>query len=207
MKKNLLLILFLVSWSSYSQYHDITNVSAVPSATGVNVSLTTVSYNGAGFLNHSYTVTDNVITLKVCYWFNMTLPVLTFHHDFFIPVNFTQNNYVLVVELHNSVSVSECDDYNISDTTTLSFLSTKSFATPQSEMVLYPNPTNGTVYLKNNDLNINSFEVYDALGRRVKSFSDFSENKFDLNNLNDGIYLVNLTTENGNFSQKIVVKK
>lgn len=207
MKKFLLFILFVTSWSSYSQNHDITSLEAVPSATGLNVSLTTVSYNGAGFLNHSYVITDNIITLKVCYWFNVTLPVLTFHHDFFIPVNFTQSNYVLVVELHNSVSVSECDDFGISDTATLAFLSTKSFATPKNDMMLYPNPTNGSVYLKNDDLNIRSFGVFDALGRKVKSFSDFSRNKFDLNDLNDGIYLVNLATENGNFSQKIVVKK
>ena len=85
MKKSLPLcvLLFFMAFG-YGQSIQITDMTATPVAGGVNVNLKTVSFNGAGYLSYEYTITANVINLSVCYWFNATLPVLTFDNDFFI---------------------------------------------------------------------------------------------------------------------------
>lgn len=208
MNKILLFVFMLcLSLNSYSQSIIINNVSVASSAPGLDVSLNTTSFNGAGYLNHSYTITGNVINLKVCYWFNTTLPVLNFHHDFFIPMTFTQNNYTLVVEIHNSVSNTQCDYFSMTDIETLAFLSKDDFTLKNENLTLYPNPTNGIIHFKNDSSSIKKIHIYDNLGRLVKQFSSLSENNLNLNDLNNGLYIANIETEKGNYSQKIILKK
>ena len=204
-----LLLFFMIAFSvsnSTAQSIVITSLNASPVSNGLNVSLNTTSFSGAGYLSDSYTINQNVITLSVCYWFNNTLPVLTFHHDIFIPMNFAYSNYTLIVTIHNSISNTACDYFSVTDSETLAFLSKSDF-NPKQDFALYPNPTNGKIYIKNNDLNMQHISVYDNLGRLVKEISSLAENNFDLSDLTDGIYLVNFTAEKNNFTQKIIVKK
>jgi hypothetical protein len=208
MKKILLFLLVaFFSTNLYSQSIVIDNVTASPTSGGINVSLNTISYSGAGYLADSFTINQNVVTLNVCYWFNNTLPVLTFHHDIFIPVSFSYANYTLVVNIHNSISNTACDYFSMTDTETLAVLSNADFTLAKNNFALYPNPTSGDVNLKTNGLHVSRISVYDNLGRMVKNIPQKDANYFSINDLNDGIYLVNLETENGTFSQKMIVKK
>lgn len=199
--------MLFISLNSYSQSIIINNVSVASSAPGLDISLNTTSFSGAGYLNHSYNITGNVINLKVCYWFNTTLPVLNFHHDFFIPMTFTQSNYTLVVEIHNSVSNTQCDYFSMTDIETLAFLSKDDFTLNNENLALYPNPTSGRVYFKDDASSLKNIYVYDNLGSLVKQFSSLSENNFNLNDLSNGLYIANTETEKGIYSQKIVLKK
>jgi hypothetical protein len=65
------------------------------------------------------------------------------------------------------------------------------------EILLYPNPSNGVVYLKNSE-NIRSVEVLSALGQRL--FTNTYSNKpllvIDING-NKGVYFLKITMKNG----------
>lgn len=71
---------------------------------------------------------------------------------------------------------------------------------------LYPNPTNETVYLKNNIYNIKNILVYDILGVEYK-IDRFSNNSFDVNALNRGVYIAKIIFEGDWFITKKFIKK
>lgn len=77
----------------------------------------------------------------------------------------------------------------------------------KDDYTFFPNPTNGKVEYKGNELTINQIDIFDNVGRLVKQIKKISENSLGLNELNDGIYLVKIQTENGNLNQKIIIKK
>jgi len=71
-------------------------------------------------------------------------------------------------------------------------------------LILYPNPNNGTFMLNNP---VTSIEIYDMLGRKVKSFkgSFNSQNTFDVSNLKASVYLVKIKSDLGMSSQRMVI--
>ena len=74
----------------------------------------------------------------------------------------------------------------------------------KKNIIIYPNPTNGIVYIKN-VLNF-SYEIYSCTGQLVKSYS--SCNTIDLTTLNKGLYLVKIYNINGlNISNIKVIKE
>ena len=78
---------------------------------------------------------------------------------------------------------------------------------PQEVVSIFPNPSNGTVYVKG----ITEFElieVINTLGQKVQTIENNSKSivSIDLNN-NKGIYLVRLTNINGNQVVKRVIVK
>lgn len=61
----------------------------------------------------------------------------------------------------------------------------------QSGFLLYPNPSNSLIkIISKNSTPIHSFEIYDAMGRKVMNESDFNQSELTLNveNLKQGIY-------------------
>ena len=208
--KKLLLILFIFGTilNTYCQNILITQLSATSVTGGVNVNVKTISGTGSGYLSNTYTVTGNVIDLSVCYWFDNTLPILEFDNDFLIPLTIT-GNYTVNVHIKLSTSQVTCDNFATTDngTTSVSYLSTNSFEKIKDDYTLFPNPTNGKVEYKGNELPINQIDIFDNIGRLVKQINGIFENSLDLNELKDGIYLVKIQTENGNLNQKIIIKK
>lgn len=69
---------------------------------------------------------------------------------------------------------------------------------------LYPNPTKDKLYL-NFELKINSVEVYDAIGKML--FKQTNSNFIDLNQYNEGIYLLKAYTEQGTLITKKIIKE
>lgn len=75
-----------------------------------------------------------------------------------------------------------------------------------NNLILYPNPTTGTVYIENkNDVGIKNIEVYDTLGNIV--LTNFSYNKIDLNSFANGVYFCKITDIEGNFITKKIIKQ
>ena len=80
-----------------------------------------------------------------------------------------------------------------------------------SQIVLYPNPAESIIRLKNLSQHLTTrIEIYDTFGRKVNSFNTLlseGETQVDISALNSGIYLFKVFDENQNFStQKVIVK-
>ena len=76
---------------------------------------------------------------------------------------------------------------------------------------IYPNPSNGTFYLNSTkSLNTYDIKVIDLTGRTVLLESLFEVGNtatLQLNQLNNGIYFLHISSESGNFVEKIVIQK
>ncbi|QQU00876.1 T9SS type A sorting domain-containing protein [Myroides odoratus] len=83
-------------------------------------------------------------------------------------------------------------------------LSTEKFNKPTFSV--YPNPTKGIVYIDTQEL-LNQYFVYDLAGKQVLYGNFTSDNKFNLETLQKGIYLVKITTTNGKYETVKIVKK
>lgn len=70
-------------------------------------------------------------------------------------------------------------------------------------VTLYPNPTSATLNIKTS-LSIDSVIVLDLLGKRQMYFEETET--IDVSHLSSGIYMVNITTENGIVVKKMVIK-
>lgn len=74
---------------------------------------------------------------------------------------------------------------------------------------IFPNPVSESLILKNNNGKlINSIELIDIRGQKINSFTDVNRNKCQLNliDLEKGIYIVKITSEDGIHTQRIVKK-
>lgn len=203
MKTKLLLLLFLSSLWSYGQSIEINQITPTAVTGGVNVNLLVTTYNGAGYLSNTYTVSGNTITLNVCYWFNMTLPVFQMNNDFFIPLT-TGGNYTINVNIFHSASATQCDFFANGPSATTNFLSNSTFETIDNRWQLYPNPTSGTVTFEGNGIILKKVVVYDTMGRLVDTFYN---REIDFSSFHEGIYWVKIETQDQIVTQKVVVKR
>jgi hypothetical protein len=208
MKKTLLIaILLFCSFQAQSQFMQILSTQATTVPNGINVNVQTGTGHGAGFMNNSYTIVGNVIELNVSYWFNDTLPILYFTHDFFIPVS-AVGTYTINIHIMMSQSTEICDNFaNPANTTLLyGFMSNQKY--PDADAVkLYPNPSSGMIYFDGLDAKVNRVEVFDISGKSVKVHENFAGNSLDLSDLRDGFYFLKIETEKGFVNRKIVLKK
>lgn len=76
--------------------------------------------------------------------------------------------------------------------------------TPNSQMVLYPNPSNGIFTISGIEQNI-SISIYNAIGELVKSIQlTDSTTNLDLSEYSNGIYFIKIKNNNGEVIQKII---
>jgi hypothetical protein len=207
MKKTLLLFfLSLFNFQAHSQFMQILSTQTTTVANGININLQTGTGHGAGLLSNSYTITGNVIDLDVCYWFDNTLPILYFTHNFFIPLS-TPGDYTINIHILMSQSTEVCDNFanpaNIS--VPYSFLSRSQ--NELAEIKIYPNPTSGTVFFTGLEVAANQLEVFDISGKVVFAPSQFDGSKVDLTHLQDGIYFIKIHTESVIVNRKIMLRK
>lgn len=209
MKKAILLLMIFVSVSSVqSQNVLITQLNVIPTSAGIDVNLKAMSGNGSGYLSHSYTITNQVINLDVCYWFNFTLPVLFFDHNFQIPLP-TNGNYTLNVNAVVSTSDVVCDYFAITDTKTENFnyLSVANFENFKTDLRFFPNPSSGKIELVSTQQLPNQVVIFDHIGRLVLELNNAKSNVLDLSFLTNGVYYLKGSSEMGSFCEKIVIKK
>lgn len=77
----------------------------------------------------------------------------------------------------------------------------------EMNVLLYPNPASHIVHIKPNDgIIITSIQLYDISGKKINvTLSD--EKTLDVTSLSNGIYLLNIFSEDGSVSKKLVIKK
>ncbi len=75
----------------------------------------------------------------------------------------------------------------------------------ESNFLLYPNPANTFVILRNRDLQAKSIEIMDINGKIIKKFTTSnSEYKIDTSDLITGVYLVRICTDDSIFVEKFI---
>lgn len=75
-------------------------------------------------------------------------------------------------------------------------------STRQSTVSVYPNPTQGMVYINSEAGTIKSAEVYNVRGEKVSV--QLTAAGIDMSRLSAGVYYLILTTENGTYRHKVV---
>ncbi|PKR80364.1 hypothetical protein CW751_09830 [Brumimicrobium salinarum] len=77
----------------------------------------------------------------------------------------------------------------------------------ESNLTIFPNPSNEIVYVQLNGVEINSIDVSDMTGRKVGTFTTSNQYvEIDVTNFNAGAYLLNINTEHGNLLERIIVQ-
>jgi len=74
------------------------------------------------------------------------------------------------------------------------------------EISIYPNPSNGKLFISTSEL-IKSIKVTNIIGKEIYSSNNFNDNSIDLINFNNGVYFINLSTEKGTITKKIILTK
>jgi hypothetical protein len=74
-------------------------------------------------------------------------------------------------------------------------------------LMLYPNPTKGLLHLGVDPSTVKQLLVYDALGRVIMTHETMKESVISLNELENGVYHIVISTENGNYSNRVVLSK
>jgi hypothetical protein len=90
-------------------------------------------------------------------------------------------------------------------------LTQNSLSTNRNELTsfsAFPNPTNGIWNIQTNNTNIQTVEIYNALGRLVKSINvNDTEVKIDASNLSNGIYLAKINSQANNTQTIKLIKQ
>lgn len=97
-------------------------------------------------------------------------------------------------EVHNSAVLTEGfkedDEDNITETET-------------SSVKIYPNPVKDNIFISCNE-SIDEITVYNVLGVIVYKENDFSGNNIDVSDLNDGIYFIQIKTDNNHIIKQFI---
>ena len=75
----------------------------------------------------------------------------------------------------------------------------------KKNMTVYPNPASD-YFVINNANDVVSVKMYDISGRVVKSKLEAVDNRFDISDLENGVYTVSIETKTGTVSRKLIKK-
>lgn len=78
----------------------------------------------------------------------------------------------------------------------------------ENNIAIYPNPVDTVLKVSSNTGSFNSYKLYDVQGRLIRNEFVTNLNSFEIetSSLTKGIYMLNLTTDKGSFTKKIVKK-
>ena len=82
----------------------------------------------------------------------------------------------------------------------------------KTKIAIYPNPSNGIINVQYNDIPVNKIDVVNVLGQVVKSIKlDASSSEtlesIDLSGNANGLYIINVSTNETSSSYKVVLDK
>ena len=68
---------------------------------------------------------------------------------------------------------------------------------------VYPNPTNSIIYIDDSAFSLKNVEIYNIIGKKILTLK---ENKINVESLVNGVYLLKVQLENGDFATKRIIK-
>lgn len=75
-----------------------------------------------------------------------------------------------------------------------------------SDFAVFPNPTNGFVWIEAEGASPYSVQLFDLTGKQMNSWEHlFGKNRLAVDGLNSGLYLMQINTARGSFFEKVVV--
>jgi Secretion system C-terminal sorting domain len=169
-------------------------MAATPIDNGINVNLKVTTFNGAGYLNHTYNIVDSEIFLTVCYWFNNTLPIFQIENNFPIILPNNQQNYTINLTTFNSSSQTICDNFSTGPTSSITYLVNKQF--DSANFKITPNPFSSTFEINSNQ-SISNYKVFDIVGKQIITANSKQALDSKTETLKSGVYLLELTFDNG----------
>jgi len=77
----------------------------------------------------------------------------------------------------------------------------------ENELLIYPNPSDGTFYIHENSSKINNIQIFNSLGQQInfQLISINSKNSITLDNTGKGVYYVRVTFEDNSIGQKRII--
>lgn len=193
MKTTITFLLF--SLFSFGQSLQFNSMVATPTNNGLNINLKVTTFNGAGYLSHSYEVIDNEIFLSVCYWFNITLPVYQIETNIPVVLANNQQNYTILLETFNSSSNTTCDNFSAGPTAIGAFLETSNFE--KQINAVYPNPFQDHFEVVS-ETPIATYKITDLLGKVIVTTNSKLVLDANSENFKSGVYLLEIFLLDGN---------
>ena len=79
------------------------------------------------------------------------------------------------------------------------------------EVIVYPNPTSGIVFVEISDMFVQKAEVrvFDMTGRQILQYNDFKSNilSLDMSGFNSGIYYIHIDINGKALNKKLILTK
>lgn len=170
----------------------------VTNSSGTNIASGGPYTTEGGLVNQNITLPDDD-----CYTFT-----IFDEFDDGICCGFGQGNYTLATD--SGTVIVTGGEFTSSESTSFNNFITLSntYFDLNTEVKLYPNPTNGVVYISNASANEIKYELFTITGKRVQQgTAGITETPLDVSHLNSGMYLVKLTDEIGGHTstQKLII--
>ncbi|MFN8274742.1 MAG: T9SS type A sorting domain-containing protein [Flavobacteriaceae bacterium] len=222
MKNFFFLLLVLFCQNSKALTIQQLTVTTIENSNDLNIHTKVGNGSYFEYFNHGFELNNGIITLNICYSPYLMQVATIKENDFVLPnVNLNNTAYTLVVNVNFQIwngTEYSCNNQILSDTATLSFetplnnavyLSNSDLSVNQSQLFLYPNPTQGSLtYNQDFSPGAKSVCIYDSLGRAIYREDNLNHNTLDISGFSNGVYFVEFTTaEQQRFAQQIILKK
>jgi hypothetical protein len=112
----------------------------------------------------------------------------------FIPKK--DGNYSAYISKNGCYKISKCIDFKSKSSIN---------ELHDSKIEIHPNPTNDRLYLKQSGLNKIDFDIYDLVGK--KQLTGQTRENIDVSMMSEGLYLLHISTRDGNMVHKFEVKR
>lgn len=119
--------------------------------------------------------------------------------------NPVQGNYQITVS-HKGTLVNNSQNFSLIVSGVNQTLSTPIL--DNSHIFINPNPTTDKLFVNTSDVPVSKYEIFDLQGRLVKrsQINDLTSFTIDMNDINVGMYLIQIQSANGVSSHKIIKK-
>ena len=137
--------------------------------------------------------------------------IISASSTFTLDTNYSNNPYELAFDVPSGTSYIQLqlicgatagtyyfDDFSVNQ----QVLGTKDFS---KAITLYPNPVSNKLYIEE-DVSVLTASLYNINGKKIKSLNG-QKNQYDLSFLKNGIYFIEIVTENNLFCTKSIIKR
>lgn len=112
--------------------------------------------------------------------------------------NLTADNYTIVIKDSNNC-ISNSEVIGITQSTGISR------EMSNQDISIYPNPSNGIVYLNLENFQISEIKVFDCLSKEVY-YSKTKVSQIDLTSIPNGTYFMKIVTNKGSINKKLIIQ-